>query len=419
MIATCRLILYHYQSQKLEPKKKYPIRLRVTFKRKSKYFSLRVSLTPTEFNKILGSSQLKEELQQVTHFLNKAERIVSELREHFTWEGFEERFFVKEEKKLGPVDLFESIQEYANIAQSEGRIKTFYCYTVTLNKIKVYQNTKVFPAPKLTKEWLTGFAEALKKEGLKSGSIGIYTRNLRTIFNWEISRGRVKPDAYPFGRNKFIPPSSSRVKKALTYEEVLKIFEYIPESTMEFWCRDMWLFSYLANGMNMKDVALLRFKNLTGNELHFVRAKTQRKTMDNQRLIHVFLHPHMLEIIDRWGNKDKKPDNYIFDILKKQNSAMQEYRDINQAVKNINKYMKKIGTALGLSKQPTCNFARHTYSTVLKRANVPIEVISEALGHFSVRTTEIYLDSFESDKRAEISKFLLPMHVTEQTEHKH
>lgn len=127
----------------------------------------------------------------------------------------------------------------------------------------------------------------------------------------------------------------------------------------------------------------------------------------------------MLEIIDRWGNKDKKPDNYIFDILKKQNSAMQEYRDINQAVKNINKYMKKIGTALGLSKQPTCNFARHTYSTVLKRANVPIEVISEALGHFSVRTTEIYLDSFESDKRAEISKFLLPMHVTEQTEHKH
>ncbi len=74
---------------------------------------------------------------------------------------------------------------------------------------------------------------------------------------------------------------------------------------MECWCRDMWLFSYLANGMNMKDLALLRFENLTGNELHFVRAKTQRKTMDNQRLIHVLLHPHMLEIIDRRGNKEK------------------------------------------------------------------------------------------------------------------
>jgi hypothetical protein len=30
-------------------------------------------------------------------------------------------------------------------------------------------------------------------------------------------------------------------------------------------------------------------------------------------------------------------------------------------------------------------------------------VISEALGHFSVKTTEIYLDSFESKQRAEIS----------------
>ena len=90
-------------------------------------------------------------------------------------------------------------------------------------------------------------------------------------------------------------------------------------------------------------------------------------------------------------------------------SPLEEYRRVNQAVKTINKYMKAIGEALGLSKHPTCNFARHTYSTVLKRANVPIEVISEALGHFSVTTTEIYLDSFESDKRAETSRFLLPV----------
>ena len=60
-----------------------------------------------------------------------------------------------------------------------------------------------------------------------------------------------------------------------------------------------------------------------------------------------------------------------------------------------------------LPKLISCNFARHTYSTVLKRANVPIAAISEALGHFSVKTTEIYLDSFESETRAEIAKHLL------------
>ena len=120
------------------------------------------------------------------------------------------------------------------------------------------------------------------------------------------------------------------------------------------------------------------------------------------------LHPQMKVIIDRWGKSNPEPKSYIFDIMEKgPYSPLQECRNVNQAVKTINKYMKEIGRKQELSKLPTCNFARHTYSTVLKRANVPIEVISEAFGHFSVKTTEIYLDSFESDKRAEISKLLL------------
>ena len=122
----------------------------------------------------------------------------------------------------------------------------------------------------------------------------------------------------------------------------------------------------------------------------------------------------MQEIINRWGNPDRSARNFIFKIMDRGDlSPIQISRNVNQAVKTINKYMKEIGMEIGLSKYPTCNFARHTYSTVLKRANVPIEVISEALGHFSVKTTEIYLDSFESEKRAEISKFLLPVAESE------
>ena len=416
MIATCRLILYHYQHGKIDPKKKYPVRLRVTFKRKSKYFSLRISITPPEFNKLMSSSQLKDEFQHLIHFLRKAETIANELKEHFTWEDFETRFFVRETQSDGPADLLQSIQEYAEIALNEGRIKTHATFMTTFNKIKLLKNKKSILLYQISKEWLHSFAETLRKEGLKSSSIGIYTRNIRTVYNWEISRGRVKQENYPFGRNKYSPPSATRVKKALTYDEVIKIFEYTPKSEREFWCRDLWLFSYLANGMNMKDVARLKYENLSDNELHFVRAKTQKKTASNQRLVHVFLHPHMKEIIDRWGNRDKHPDQYIFQINQsKLPTPQEEYKHVDQAVKTINKYMKRIGAALALSKHPTCNFARHTYSTVLKRANVPIEVISEALGHFSVKTTEIYLDSFESEKRAEISKFLLPVGADDES----
>ncbi len=79
----------------------------------------------------------------------------------------------------------------------------------------------------------------------------------------------------------------------------------------------MWLFSYLGNGMNIKDLALLRYENIEVSELHFVRAKTLAKTIDNLRLVHVHIHPHMWKIIERWGKTDPLPNDHIFDILGK------------------------------------------------------------------------------------------------------
>ena len=55
---------------------------------------------------------------------------------------------------------------------------------------------------------------------------------------------------------------------------------------------------------------------------------------------------------------------------------------------------------------PTSIYARHSFSTILKHAGVPIEMISERLDHTSIKTTEIYLDSFEKDQKREITKYL-------------
>lgn len=42
--------------------------------------------------------------------------------------------------------------------------------------------------------------------------------------------------------------------------------------------------------------------------------------------------------------------------------------------------------------------ARHTFATVLKRSGVDIGIISESLGHSDLKTTQIYLDSFENSQ---------------------
>ena len=138
-----------------------------------------------------------------------------------------------------------------------------------------------------------------------------------------------------------------------------------------------------------------------------IRAKTKNSSKEHERVIQIILTDDLKRIIKKWGRRKNLPDNYIFDIINTQNnSAKQEYRDVSQAIKTINKYMKRIALDIKLEKIPTTNYARHSFSTVLKRAGVSIEMISEQLGHSNIRTTQIYLGSFESDQRKAVTKHL-------------
>ena len=47
---------------------------------------------------------------------------------------------------------------------------------------------------------------------------------------------------------------------------------------------------------------------------------------------------------------------------------------------------------------------RHSWATTAKYRGVPIEMISESLGHKSIKTTQIYLKGFEFKERTEVNK---------------
>ena len=114
-------------------------------------------------------------------------------------------------------------------------------------------------------------------------------------------------------------------------------------------------------------------------------------------MISVFLSEDILKIIDRWGNKDKSPENYIFPILYEGISPLREYELIQLFTAFVNDWMKKIGEHLNIPKKITTYVARHTFSTVMKRSGTSTEFIQEALGHADLKTTENYLDSFENE----------------------
>ncbi len=113
----------------------------------------------------------------------------------------------------------------------------------------------------------------------------------------------------------------------------------------------------------------------------------------------------MQAIIDKWGNQNKQPDNFIFPFLKGEETPTDERRIIKNITHLINDKMKKIGEALGIGNISTYT-ARHSYASVLKRSGANIAFISESLGHNDLKTTENYLASFEQEERAKNATLL-------------
>ena len=84
----------------------------------------------------------------------------------------------------------------------------------------------------------------------------------------------------------------------------------------------------------------------------------------------------------------------------------QKQKKVKQATKQCNKYVKRIAKNVGIEGNVSTYTARHSFATVMKRSGASVEFISEQLGHSNTRTTEIYLASFEDDKKKEMSQEL-------------
>src|SRR4029078_2236845 len=143
---------------------------------------------------------------------------------------------------------------------------------------------------------------------------------LRTIFN----RAKVDKALYPFGKNKYVIPSGRYIKKSLTIEEIASIFNYQPKrGSAEEMARDYWIFIYLCNGLNVKDLCLLKRKNIDGDVIQYERAKTKRSDNENEKIV-VSLKPEAKAIISKWGQPSINPESYVFPHLHKGLTAENE-----------------------------------------------------------------------------------------------
>ena len=200
-------------------------------------------------------------------------------------------------------------------------------------------------------------------------------------------------------------PVSSNTKKALSTEEIGRLFNYKPENKEEAKALDFWKLSYLCNGMNFCDILKLRSENLKGDFIEFIRSKTKNTKKGSQQQIKVPILPHALEIINKWKTEISESE-YIFPVIKEEHTPIQIKYLTQNFIKTNNKHMEAIRLRLNISQKCNTYSCRHSFATMLKRKNVNTEFISESLGHASITTTSSYLASFEDSTKREYANLL-------------
>ena len=379
----------------------YPVKIKVYFQGKPKYYPTGICMsTKEELEEVLESKSKKNiEIQDIIHKeFNRISKNVNILVERGTFSFSNLNNMLG--KNIGGT-LNEMISAKIKELENEEKFGTSAFYKGTLSLLKRYMKHDV-PIKEVTVEWLNGLEKFILKTANQT-TVAMNMRNIRAIMNIAKQVGVIRESDYPFGRGKYQIKEGSGKKKALNKKQLKAIAEYSDGSmTTEFY-RDLWLFIYFCNGLNVADLISLKFSDIQNGEISFIRKKTKDRTRDVKR-IYAAITPEMYSIINKWGN-DPKKSVYIFPFLKPGDSAWEHEKKKKNLTKLINKRMKMIGEKLNLGKITTY-VARHTYATVLRNEGVPISIISPMLGHSSVTTTEIYLADLESEYRAKNASLL-------------
>ena len=224
-----------------------------------------------------------------------------------------------------------------------------------------------------------------KKNSLNS--LSFYFRTIRAVYNRAIKEGIAKRDLYPF--NNYSIKQTKTAKRAIHKSDIDTIRDIELEKDSNIWhARNYFMFSFYNIGMNFIDIAYLKINNIIDGRIQYTRAKTGKSYS-------IKISQPVQQILSYY-TKGKKPNDFVFNIING-TTPEEQLLSFKNVRRSYTKWLKKLATRCGIESNLTSYVARHSWATIAKDLNIPISVISEGMGHEDIKTTQIYLDSFDDD----------------------
>jgi len=419
-------VSFFFDERRAKKDNTYPVKIQIYHNRIRYPYKTGLAFSKEDYELLFlpnPKGKAKRNKEKLDSFKEKAEEIIGKLGDQFTIERFDKLYRQNRSDRGNAFRIFEDI---INEFDNNGQIGTANNYRNSLSSFKKFVGTEKLFLSEINLDFLNRYERWMLTEGnmrmVKKGKIrvpkpaskntvGMYLRNLRTVFNKAIADGEISQAIYPFGRNGYVIPSGRNFKRALDISDVDRFFNYDVDAEDEklAFSKDMFVFTYLGNGLNLKDIALLRFKNLLSEGIIFNRAKTANTKKDKQVQITIDWDEegYLKSIIERWGNKNHASENFVFPILNEKMNAKQKHAAIKQTIKVVNKHLKRISKDLGVDLKITTMVGRHTFATVAVNYGeaTPLS-LSKLMGNSEITSTN-YIGDLPVHTRKKISGALL------------
>ena len=192
----------------------------------------------------------------------------------------------------------------------------------------------------------------------------------------------------------------------------------------------MFLMMYLGCGCNLVDLAYLTYNDFYFDNhqqaFRFIRKKTEDETLDGEGMeVIIPITDEIREILDAYAARPKLGE-LVFPFLmshiismpattpeEKSAKAKLETDHMKDLNKQLGKRLKKVALSIGWTVKPSSTYARHSFATNLHQQQVPMDYISDAMGH-SLNSKKVitfrYISPYSIDERRKYNALLLNLH---------
>lgn len=260
------------------------------------------------------------------------------------------------------------MQLFERFANTHTRPSTRNIYAMTVSKVYDFEpNADSLRFTDITKFWLRDFERYLS-DGSGTNTISIHLRNIRAAFNFAIDEGLT--EHYPFRAYKI--KKAEVTKRSFTVEQLRSYIFAEGLAAHDARYRDYFTLIFLLCGINTVDLYGLQSITSDGR-IEYNRAKTGKHYS-------IKVEPEAMEIIERLRGR-----NQLVNIADTYTNHKDHQHHWNSSIRRVCK-------SLGLP-EATTYWARHTWATIAYDLDIPIETISQALGHgYGNATTAIYIN---------------------------